>query len=98
MVPSQIDLNELANNEHLSVTITSNAEENPKDASMRRVKDITLFFLAIFFILAAFAFCVYIILSRSRTPSDKKWAMTVAGGIIAAFLGFLTGRNYQHKS
>ena len=93
MSQSQIDLNEIANNAHLNLSITSNAEENPIDAYIRRSKDIVLFSIALFFVLCAFLFCGYVILGKNFSYDDKKWALTIAGSIISAFLGFLTGKN-----
>ncbi len=93
MSQSQINLNDIANNQNLSLSITSNAEENPKDACIRRTKDVVLFSIAIVFVLSAFIFCGYVILSKNFSSNDKKWALTIASSIISAFLGFLTGKN-----
>jgi hypothetical protein len=93
MSESKIDLNEVANNSNLSLSITSAQEENPHDACIRRIKDIVLFVIATLFIVAAFIFCGYMLFSSSSTPDDKKWSMTIASGIISALLGYLTGKN-----
>lgn len=94
---SSIDLNEVANNPKLSLSIISNQDENPQDANIRRVKDIVLFFVAIALILCAFVFCAYILLNNNFSDDNKKWATVIAGSIISAFLGFLTGKNIDNK-
>ena len=93
MSQSQIDLNEIANNSNLSLTITSSSEENPTDAYIRRSKNIISFVVAMLLILSAFSFCGYIILSKNFSADDKKWATTLAGIIVSAFLGFFFGKN-----
>ena len=92
MPQSTIDLEQIANNANLALSITSNAED-PKDACIRRTKDIALFSVAIIFVLCAFLFCGYVILSKNFSYDDKKWATTIASSIISAFLGYLTGRS-----
>jgi len=93
MSQSQIDLTEIANHKNLSLSITSNAEENSKDACIRRRKDVALFSLAMLFVICAFVFTGYVILSKNFSTDDKKWAMALASSIISAFLGFLIGKN-----
>jgi len=89
----QIDLNEIANNSNLSLTITSNAEENPIDARLRRIKDLILFAIAIIFTLSAFSLCLYVTFSNNFSSDNKKWAAAIASNILSAFLGFLTGKS-----
>lgn len=93
MSNSQIDLDDIANNANLNLSITSSAKEDPKDACIRRMKDIMLFSIAIIFVLCVFIFCGYAMLSKNFSYDDKKWATTIAGSIVSAFLGFLTGKN-----
>jgi hypothetical protein len=89
---SEININDIANNPNLSLQIVSTQDENPKDAFIRRMKDITLFFIAIFAVLSLFAFCLYMLMSKDFSSEDKKWGMAVASGILSAFLGYITGR------
>lgn len=90
---SQIDINELANNPKLSLSITSNQDENPADARIRRLKDIILFSVTILLSLCIFSFCGYVLISNHFSADDKKWATAIASSIISAFLGYLTGKN-----
>jgi hypothetical protein len=92
---SNIDLNAIANNPKLNLQISSVQEENPFDARLRRVKDIILFVMAISFITAAFAYCGYTLITASSTADDKKWVSVIAGSIISALLGYLTGKRYS---
>lgn len=92
MAQSQIDLNEVANNTNLRISITSPIEEHPADAKIRRIKDFILFIIALFFILCTFTFCGHVILDTTFGNDEKKWAMLIASGIISAFLGFLSGK------
>ena len=90
---SKIDINELANNPKLSLSIVSTREEDPKDALIRRYKEIVLFSVALTLILCVFVFCGYILLSKSVSADDKKWATAIASGIISALLGYVTGKS-----
>lgn len=92
---STIDLNEIANNPKLKLQISSITQEDPKDAGIRRAKDIVLFVVAVLLILSAFVFCGYLLLNPSSTADDKKWATVIAGSIISAFLGYLTGKHFN---
>ncbi|MBY0544517.1 MAG: hypothetical protein K2Q14_03090 [Gammaproteobacteria bacterium] len=92
MSESKIDLNEIANNSNLSVSITSMQEEHPQDACIRRVKDIALFIVALLFVIAAFCFGAYLLLSSTSSSDDKKWGMAISSSILSAFLGFLMGK------
>jgi hypothetical protein len=69
---AQIDINELANNPKLSLSIISNSSEDPNDAYIRRFKDIILFFVAVAFVLCAFLFCGYVLLNHNSSADDKK--------------------------
>lgn len=56
---SNIDLNEIANNQNLKLQISSCHEEHPADAILRRIKDGTLFAMAAIFISSVFVYCGY---------------------------------------
>jgi hypothetical protein len=89
---SQIDINDLISKSKLSLSITSNHDEHPKDASLRRYKDVALFSVTLILILCVFFFCGYVVLSKDCSIDDKKWATAIATSIISAFLGYLTGK------
>jgi hypothetical protein len=90
---AQVDLNELANNPKLSLSILSNQDEHPQDAYIRRFKDIILFSTTIILLSCAFLFCGYILVSSNFSSDDKKWATVIASSIISALLGYLTGKS-----
>lgn len=92
MPKSTIDLNKIANSSNLKVSITSIEDEHPKDASIRRIKDVTLFFLIIILTISSFIFCCYVILGNRFNGDEKKWAMTLAGSITTGAIGFVTGK------
>ena len=95
MPPSNIDLNEIARNNHLAISIASVHEENSKDAFLRRIKEMILFVTVLFFVIAAFIFCGYVLLNQHSTSDDKKWSMTIASSILSAAIGFLTGKKIR---
>ncbi len=89
----QIDINELANNPKISLSITSVQDEEPQDAYIRRFKEVVLFSVVLILVLCAFLFCGYILLSDNFSGDDKKWATAIASSIISALLGYLTGKS-----
>ena len=88
----QIDINELANNPKLNLSITSSQDEPAQDAFIRRFKEVTLFSFTIILILFVFLFCGYILLSSHFSADDKKWATAVESSIVSALLGYLCGK------
>jgi len=68
-------------------------EEHPKDAFVRRIREMTVFFISIFLIISAFIFCGYILLSHHYSPESERWAMTVGTSILTSFLSYLAGKN-----
>lgn len=92
MSKSTIDLNKIATISNLKVSISSIEDEHPKDANIRRIKDITLFFLIVFLTSFSFIFCCYVILGNNFNGDEKKWAMTLAASITTGAIGFVTGK------
>jgi hypothetical protein len=82
----KIDINELIRKSRLNLSITSNQDEHPNDAYIRRFKDIILFSITIILILCAFLFCGYILLSQNFS-----FDTAIATSIISALLGYLLG-------
>lgn len=87
------DINEIVNNPRLSLSITSSKDEHPKDACIRRSKDMALFSVVLVLVFLAFLFCGYLLLNHNSSIDDKKWATAVATSIISALLGYMTGKN-----
>lgn len=92
MSDSKIDLNEVANNGNLSISITSTQEENPHDAKIRRIKDVSLFFVTLTLVVVVFIFCGYTIFNSAATSVNQKWAMAIDASIVTALLGYITGK------
>lgn len=90
---AKIDINEIAKNPKLSLRITSISDEHPKDACIRRCKDMVLFSVALFLILCVFFFCLYVLMNSNFSADDKKWSTVVIFSIISSLLGYLTGKN-----
>ena len=92
---AQFDIHELVRNPKLSVSIVSARNEDPKDASIRRFKDLMLFAMSNFLVLCVFTFCSYMLLNSNTRIDDKKWATAIASSIISALLGYLTGKHVE---
>lgn len=86
-----IDINEVVRDHNYKVTITP--PEHPKDACIRQIKDVVLFFVALLLILGVCFFCIYVLVDHSFSIDDKKWATSILFSIVSAFLGYLTGKN-----
>lgn len=89
---SLINLDELINKSQLNFSLTSE-NEHPKDADIRRIKDMSLFFVTVILVLSAFLFCGYILLNKDFSPDDKKWATAIASSIVSSLLGYRIGKN-----
>ncbi len=85
---SPCDLGKVTFASHVQYAITPVMQEDSIDGKIRRVKDLTLFFVALVMVLSAFIYCVTIL---NQNPNNE-WAMVIASSIISALLGFLTGR------
>ena len=97
---AQIDLGQLAQNNHRYELSLSNSETDA-DASARRALEAVaaahqrrIQFAVILFAMAVssviFAGCVYAF--ATGTPDDKKWAAGILGSIASGLIGFLVGQ------
>lgn len=89
------DINDMVGRPGWEVKIESVKIEHPKDACVRRFREMTLFVISMLFILLVFIFCGYVLFSPKFSHDFQKWAMTIDGSIVAAFLAFLTGKNIK---
>jgi len=87
-----IDLNEIANNSNLEVSIRSEKGENPKDACHRRLKDMILFVTAIIMVLCVFGYCAYLVINQQTSDDSRRWAMATLTMVISGLLGYLLGQ------
>jgi flagellar biogenesis protein FliO len=84
---SNIDLNQPPPNHTFSVSVER--EESASERSVRLFKDVTLFLVAIGFVLLI-AWLAYRTLSSSAASSDeKKWAMSVISAAAGGIVGYL---------
>lgn len=92
MTNNTIDLNEIANNSNLEVSIRSEKGEDPKDARQRRLKDMVLFLTVIIMVLCAFAYCSYLVFTPQTSEDSRKWAMATLTSMISGLLGYVIGQ------
>lgn len=58
----------------------------------RRVKGRILFGLVILMVLIVVGYCLYTLTNANASLDDRKWAQTIVGSIITAFIGYLIGK------
>ncbi|MGE3920561.1 MAG: hypothetical protein AB7F64_06420, partial [Gammaproteobacteria bacterium] len=92
---SKIDINEVASHPNIALSIVSTQSEDPKDAQLRRTKDLITFSVAVVFIISAFIYCGIKAFDSQSSPDDKKWCLTIEGIIIGGLLGYITGKKYR---
>jgi hypothetical protein len=83
-----IDLNRVFSEKDTELHIRKIVPENIDDAKLRRFKDKVLFLVGLFMILCVF---IYFGVRLVENPGDKL-SMAAVSSIIAAFLGYLTGK------
>ncbi len=89
----QASLEDFAKKGNYRLKLETIEEENPKDANIRRTKDLVLFFVALFMILGIFVFCVLVVFSHEYGADEKKWATTALGVIISSLITHLVDRS-----
>src|SRR3990167_8289927 len=85
----QADLNAFVEKGNYRIKLETIENEHPKDASIRRTKDLVLFFVALFMVLGIFVFCVFVVFSHEYGNEEKKWATTALGVIISSLVTHL---------
>lgn len=68
-------------------------EEHPKDANIRRIKEVVLFFITLLILLGISAFCVFVIFSHKYSSDEEKWATTFLGVIVSALITHLVDKS-----
>ncbi|WP_210402057.1 hypothetical protein [Pseudotabrizicola formosa] len=70
-------------------TATVKPEESNKDAWVRVIKDLTLFFAALSFLAVLAWICVTTVQSETAASEEKKWAMSFLTGAAGGLIGYL---------
>jgi len=76
----------------VEVTLAAKPRETPEDASLRRHKDIVLFWGGLVFFGTTAAVAVFVA-CRSSDPEAAKWARELLTAYGAAIVGFLVGKS-----
>lgn len=72
-----------------SVDLTLKREETAGERCVRLFKDITLFALAVAFVVTITVICYQTATTGTASPDDKKWAMSFLSGSAAGLIGYL---------
>jgi hypothetical protein len=67
-------------------------EEAGIDQKVRLFKDVTLFVMAIAFVILLVCLCYGTLTSSATTPEEKKWAMSIISGAAGGIIGYLVRR------
>lgn len=84
---STIDLNSPPVGHKFNVSIDK--EETSAERNVRLGKDVTLFAVAIIFVLLMGWFCVQTMGSNTATAEEKKWAMSILSACAGGLIGYL---------
>lgn len=75
------------------VVLKNLPKEDPKDASLRRLKDATVFFVTLTMFVIIFFFCGYAIVSKDFNPDFKKFAIGIDMSIGTSLVSYFLGKN-----
>lgn len=84
---SQIDLNNPPPNHNFKVSVER--EETAGERGVRLFKDVTLFIVAVSFVVLVVWLCYSTLSSSTATPEEKKWAMSVLSAAAGGIIGYL---------
>ncbi len=84
---STIDLNSPPPNHKFSVSV--DREETVAERRVRLFKDVTLFLVAIAFVVLIAWLCYATLASTTSSPEEKKWAMSVLSAATGGIIGYL---------
>lgn len=66
--------------------------EAPADGKVRRIKDLTLFFVSAFILLTLVGFSVFVLTDACVVEEDRKWATSTLTTVFGGVLGWLIKR------
>lgn len=84
---STIDLNSPPPNHQYSVSVER--EETASERRVRLFKDVTLFVVAICFVVLIVWLCYSTLSSSTSSAEEKKWAMSVLSAAAGGIIGYL---------
>lgn len=84
---STIDLNDPPPNHTFSVSV--DREETDSERRVRLFKDVTLFLVAIGFVVLIVAVCFRALWAADSSAEEKKWAMSILSGATGGIIGYL---------
>jgi len=101
METRQLDLNEIANKQQLTLNIAPYEQPAEMGARLRREQDdakharrieLTLYSACLGVIGTTFFICAYIVLFRDTNSETSKWATALLTSIVTGLVGYATGR------
>jgi hypothetical protein len=84
---STIDLNSPPPNHKYNVSVER--EETAGERRVRLFKDVSLFVIAVGFVVLIVALCYRTLSSATTTADEKKWAMSVLSAATGGIIGYL---------
>lgn len=84
---NHIDLNQPPPNHTFSVSV--NREETDGERRVRLFKDLSLFVVALGFVITIATLCYSTLLSASASAEEKKWAMSILSAATGGLSGYL---------
>lgn len=84
---NSIDLNSPPPDHNYSIKV--DPKETDGDRAVRLFKEVTLFLVAIGFVVLLAALCYGTLTSATTTPEEKKWAMSILSGAAGGIIGYL---------
>ncbi len=84
---NNIDLNSPPPNHKYSVSVER--EETDGERQVRLFKDVSLFMVAIAFVVLIAWLCYSTLISTVASPEEKKWAMSVLSAATGGIVGYL---------
>jgi len=84
---NNIDLNSPPPNHKYSVSVER--EETDGERQVRLFKDVSLFMVAIAFVVLIAWLCYSTLISSVASPEEKKWAMSVLSAATGGIVGYL---------
>ena len=99
---NQLDLNEIANRQDLTLTIASREDPSERDARLRRedakaalerTKELALYIATFSVIGAVFCICAYITLVSTYSSEMERWATALLASIVTGVVTYAFGKS-----
>ena len=102
-----VTINDIVDSKRFKITIDSHdtpaeirarLDRGMRRASFDRSRDLVLLIATTLAVATFVVVCVSVVLSRSATSDDKKWAISVLSSIVAGSVGFLFGKSARPEA